>query len=183
MESGLKVTVLKIDELRGYAKNSRTHSPEQIAKIARSIEEFGWTNPILIGRDGVIIAGHARLEAAKSMGLSEVPTIELAHLSPAQARAYVIADNRLAEDAGWDDAVLASELAALEMENYDLTLSGFGEDEIAKLLGRDDEPPPTSKALPEGLFEIVVICKTEAEQEEVYERLQLEGYQVRVLGM
>jgi len=174
----------KIDGLKPYSRNSRRHSPAQVAKVARSIQEFGWTNPILIDRDGTIIAGHARLEAAKSLGITDVPTITLDNLSPAQARAYVIADNQLALDAEWDETALASELAALELDDIDLSLTGFSDAEISKFLGRDDAAVDApSKALPEGLFEIVVTCGSEAEQEEVFERLQLDGYKVRVLGM
>ncbi len=180
----MTIEIKKIEELQPYQRNSRRHSPEQIAKIARSITEFGWTNPILLDRNGMVVAGHARLEAAKSLGMTEVPTIALEHLTPAQVRAYVIADNQLALDAAWDEEVLASELAALEIDDVDLSLTGFSDDEIDKLLGRDDDKPaPKSKELPEGLFEIVVICASESEQEEVFERLQLEGYKVRVLGM
>ena len=99
----LNVEYRKVEALIPYARNARTHSDEQIAQIAASIAEFGFTNPILIGADGIIIAGHGRLEAAQKLGMQEVPVVVLDHLSPIQRRALVIADNRIAENAGWDE--------------------------------------------------------------------------------
>ncbi len=122
------------DGLIAYVRNARTHSDEQVAQIAASIAEFGFINPILIGADDVIIAGHGRLMAAKRLGLTEVPTIVIDHLSDAQRRALVIADNKLAENAGWDEAMLRAELSALQEESYDLDLLGFAEDELGRLL-------------------------------------------------
>ena len=125
---------LPLDALVPYARNSRTHSPEQIAQVAASIREFGFTNPVLIDGEGGIIAGHGRVMAARQLGLSEVPCIRLAHLTDAQKRAYVIADNKLALNAGWDDALLALELRELAEMDFDLHLTGFDDDEISKLL-------------------------------------------------
>lgn len=118
-----------------YARNARTHSPAQVKQLAASIREFGFTNPVLVDSDGGVIAGHGRLAAARSLGLDEVPVIELAHLNEAQKRAYVLADNQLAASAGWDDELLALELGALAEVGFDLTLTGFSEDELAPLLG------------------------------------------------
>ena len=126
-----------IDRLRPYERNPRTHSPEQITKIAASLLEFGWTNPILVDGDAGIIAGHGRLLAARELGMTTVPVIELTHLTEAQKRAYVIADNRLALDAGWDEDLLADELRALEGLDFNLELTGFDLDELHDLL--DDE--------------------------------------------
>ena len=126
-----------IDRLRPYERNPRTHSPEQITKIAASLLEFGWTNPILVDGEAGIIAGHGRLLAARELGMTTVPVIELTHLTEAQKRAYVIADNRLALDAGWDDDLLADELRALEGLDFNLELTGFDLDELHDLL--DDE--------------------------------------------
>jgi len=109
----LNVEYRRVEALVPYARNPRTHSEAQIAKIAASIVEYGWTNPILVDGNNGIIAGHGRLAAARKLGLDEVPVIELAHLTPAQKRAYVIADNRLALNAGWDEEMLALELAEL----------------------------------------------------------------------
>jgi DNA modification methylase len=124
------VELVPLQHLVPYAKNSRTHSEQQVAQIAASMREYGFTNPVLIDRDGGIIAGHGRVMAAKSLALTEVPCIRLGHLSEAQRRAYVIADNKLALNAGWDEAVLRSELDALRQQNYDIDLLGFSDDEL-----------------------------------------------------
>ena len=121
-----------------YARNSRTHSEAQVAQIAASIAEFGFTNPILAGGDGVIVAGHGRLAAAQKLGIPTVPVVVLDHLTPTQRRALVIADNRIAENAGWDDAMLQVELAALQEDNFDLALTGFDADALADLLAGEE---------------------------------------------
>ena len=127
-----------IDKLIPYARNARTHSDAQVAQVAASIIEFGWTNPILVGGDGVIIAGHARLAAARKLGMTEAPVIVLDHLTPAQRRALVLADNRLALNAGWDEEMLHVELESREEEGFDLDLAGFTGEELEELL-RDPE--------------------------------------------
>ena len=121
-----------------YARNARTHSDDQVAQIAASIAEFGFTNPILAGSDGVIVAGHGRLAAAQKLGLDLVPVVVLDHLSPTQRRALVIADNRIAENAGWDDAMLRIEIAALQDDDFDLSLTGFDADALAELMAGDE---------------------------------------------
>lgn len=132
----LNVAYRKVETLIPYAKNPRTHTDAQIAKIAASIVEYGWTNPVLVDGANGVIAGHGRLAAAHKLGLAEVPVIELAHLTPAQKRAYVISDNRLALDAGWDEELLALELAELSEAGYDLALTGFDDGEIESFLAR-----------------------------------------------
>jgi ParB family chromosome partitioning protein len=141
-----------LDRLRPYERNARTHSPEQVAQIVASIQEFGFTNPLLVdGADG-ILAGHGRLAAAKSMGLAEVPVIVLDHLSAAQRRAYVLADNQLALNAGWDAELLQQEIVGLNLVDFDLSLLGFDEDRIAGLLegGTDVQELNEMPALPSG---------------------------------
>lgn len=138
MNTARRIEVWPVDRLRPYARNARTHSPEQIAKIAASIAEFGFTNPILVDSEDGIIAGHGRLAAAQSLGLTEVPVIPLDHLTDAQRRALVIADNKLAELAGWDQDLLAEELAALQDDDFDLSLIGFSDEELADLLPDDE---------------------------------------------
>ena len=123
-----------VTELVPYARNARTHSDAQVAQIAASIREFGWTNPVLIDAEGGVIAGHGRLLAARKLGMTEVPTLELGHLSPSQRRAYILADNRLALSAGWDDDLLRLELGELQADGFDLALTGFDMDEIAGIL-------------------------------------------------
>jgi ParB-like chromosome segregation protein Spo0J len=121
----LKIERRPVDALVPYVRNARTHSDAQVAQIAGSIREFGWTNPVLVDGQNGIIAGHGRILAARKLGLAEVPVIELADLSEAQRRAYVLADNKLAEAAGWDDELLRLELGALTEEGFDITLAGF----------------------------------------------------------
>ncbi|MGZ8164089.1 MAG: DNA methyltransferase [Methylobacter sp.] len=129
---------VEVDSLIPYARNTRTHSAEQVAKIAASITEFGWTNPILI--DGLgIMAGHGRILAAKSLGITEVPAIDLSHLTPAQKKAYIIADNKLALESGWDDDMLALELADLQLDGFDMGLMGFSIGELSSLFDGLDE--------------------------------------------
>jgi hypothetical protein len=133
-ETRLKVQYLEIVQLVPYASNARTHSVEQLAQIAASIREFGWTNPVLLDGEKGVIAGHGRLLAAQQLGLKRVPCIELAHLTDAQKRAYVIADNQLALNAGWDLSLLAGELQELKAEDFDLNLLGFDTKELSELL-------------------------------------------------
>ncbi len=126
------------DKLVPYARNARTHSDAQIAQIAASIVEFGFTNPILAGGDGVIVAGHGRLAAAQKLGLERVPVVVLDHLTPTQRRALIIADNRIAENAGWDEAMLRIEIASLQDDEFDLALTGFDADALAELMAGDE---------------------------------------------
>ena len=126
----MEIKYKKLGDLKPYENNARTHSEEQVAQICASIREFGFTNPLLIDESGGIIAGHGRLAAAKILKMDEVPTIELKGLSEAQKRAYVIADNKLALNAGWDDELLKKELEALRDLDFNLELIGFSEDEL-----------------------------------------------------
>lgn len=139
-ESELAITYRKVSGLIPYARNSRTHSDVQVAQIAASIREFGWTNPLLIDEHGSVIAGHGRLLAASVLGIDSVPTIELAGLTDAQRRAYVIADNKLALNAGWDEELLSIEIQDLKAKGFDLDLLGFDAQELADLLPEDDAP-------------------------------------------
>lgn len=129
-----KLEYLPISKLSAYETNSRTHSKDQIAQIAASISEFGFTNPVLIDPENTIIAGHGRVEAAKQLGLDEVPCIRLSHLTESQKKAYVIADNKLALNAGWDELLLRNEMLDLQDLSYDLKLLGFSEEELNAML-------------------------------------------------
>ena len=129
-----KLEQARIDDLIPYARNSRTHSEAQVAQVAASIREFGFTNPVLIDADGGIIAGHGRVLAARKLGLKTVPAIRIDYMTEAQKRLYVIADNKLALNAGWDDELLALELGDLKDEGADLSLTGFSDDELARLV-------------------------------------------------
>ena len=136
-----------LERLIPHARNARTHSEEQVAQIAGSIAEFGFVNPVLVGDDGVIVAGHGRVMAARKLGLSEVPVIVLSHLTPTQRRALMIADNQITTNSGWNDEMLAAELAALKEEAFDLELLGFDDAEIDRLLaGTNDEAADLDEA-------------------------------------
>ena len=136
-----RIEIWPTDRLVPYARNARTHSAEQIAQIAGSIVEFGFTNPILVDSMDGIIAGHGRLLAARKLGLPEVPVVVLDHLSETQRRAYIIADNKLAMNAGWDEKMLASELRKLEKDGMDLAAIGFSDEELEALLEDGAQPP------------------------------------------
>ena len=129
----MKITQKKVESLIPYINNSRTHSDEQVAQIAASIKEFGWTNPILVDGANGIIAGHGRLLAARKLGYKEVPTIELKDLTETQKKAYIIADNRLALNAGWDNEILSIELGSLQSANFNIELLGFDAIELSDL--------------------------------------------------
>jgi DNA modification methylase len=133
-----KIEHWPLARLLPYARNARTHSDDQVAQIAASIVEFGFTNPCLVGADGVLVAGHGRLLAARKLGLETVPVVVLDHLSSTQRRALVLADNRIAENAGWDDATLRTELEALQADGFDLDLTGFDPDTLAELLAGEE---------------------------------------------
>ena len=138
------IEIWPTDRLVPYAKNARTHSPEQVAQIAASIVEFGFTNPILVDSTDGIIAGHGRLLAARKLGLAEVPVVVLGHLSEIQRRAYIIADNQLALNAGWNDELLRGALESLSAEGFNLSLVGFSDEELVALLPADKPEPATN---------------------------------------
>jgi len=139
--TNLQVEHRSLDRLLPYARNARTHSDEQVAQIAASLAEFGFNNPCLVDEQGVLIAGHGRVLAARPLGLETVPVIVLSHLSDAQKKAFRIADNKLALNAGWNDELLRLEMEELQSLDFDLDLTGFGGEELETLLGAtgDDE--------------------------------------------
>ena len=139
MKSTNEMKLVSVDRLVPYVNNARTHSPEQINKIRASLREFGFVNPLIIDRDDNVIAGHGRLAAAKAEGYTEVPCVFVDEMTEAQKKAYVLADNRMALDAGWDDDLLKVELEALQDLNFDLGLTGFDEKEIADLFAVDSD--------------------------------------------
>jgi DNA modification methylase len=145
----MKIEQLPTDTLIPYARNTRTHSEAQVAQIAGSIREFGFTNPVLIDGENGIIAGHGRVLAAQKLALGKVPCIRLAHLTDTQRRAYIIADNKLALNAGWDEELLGLELADLREDGFDLELTGFDGDELANLLAETTEGQTDPDEVPE----------------------------------
>lgn len=155
-----QIEYVQLSALTPYARNSRTHSPEQVKRIAASIREFGFTNPVLIDADGTIIAGHGRVLAAQHLQMDTVPVVRLEYMTEQQKRAYVIADNRLALDAGWDEELLRVELDTLHADGYDVAMTGFGADELAELMKLDiaDKQETDEDEVPEPPAEPT--CKT-----------------------
>lgn len=139
----MNIETIAVDLLIPYARNSRTHSDEQVAQIAASIREFGFTNPVLIDGEDGIIAGHGRVLGARKLGLDSVPCVRLDHLTETQKRAYIIADNKLALNAGWDEEMLALEFEELRGDDFDLSLTGFAEDDLSRLINGVNFEPGT----------------------------------------
>ena len=134
-----EMQLVPLSKLVPYVNNARTHSPEQLAKLRSSLREFGFINPVIIDRDFNVIAGHGRIAAAKEEGITEVPCVFVDYLTEAQKKAYILADNRMALDAGWDEELLRIEIESLQGADFDVSLTGFGEDEIADLFFGDGE--------------------------------------------
>jgi len=180
----MKVEQTNIDELIPYASNSRTHSEEQVAQIAASIKEFGFNNPVLLDGDNGIIAGHGRTLAARKLGLKEVPTIELAHLSDSQRKAYIIADNKLALNAGWDMELLSLEMGDLKDEGFDLSLLGFDKGELTIIFSQNQtESENLIEQNYEEKFNIIVECENENAQENTFTNLIEMGLKCRVQSL
>ena len=139
MKTTTEMQLISTEKLIPYVNNARTHSAEQINKLRSSLREFGFINPVIIDRDYNVIAGHGRIEAAKAEGISEVPCVFADYLTSAQKKAYILADNRMAMDAGWDEELLRVEIEALQAESFDVGLTGFDESEIADLFETDSE--------------------------------------------
>ena len=180
MTSRLKVEYRSVDKLIPYINNARTHSDKQVTQIAASIKEFGFNDPIGLDGDNGIIEGHGRLLAAKKLNMKEVPCIELSHLSDTQKKAYILAHNKIALNAGWDEELFAAEIQALKDLNFDVELTGFedgdGEAKAPK------EPKDLSGEICET-FEVIVECASEDLQQATFEKLVEEGYICRVLTL
>lgn len=180
----LKITYKPVADLIPYARNSRTHSDAQVAQIAASIKEFGWTNPVLLDGDNGIIAGHGRVMAAQKLGETQVPTIELGHMSATQKRAYIIADNKLALNAGWDEQMLALEIQDLKDVGYDLELLGFDLNELQSIDDDDDEKDEKeiNSPIDENRNLLMIECKGERELEVLFEEMQQRGFECKILS-
>ena len=180
-----KVERQSVASLVPYARNPRTHSPEQVDQIAASIREWGWTVPILVDEQGGLIAGHGRVMAAKLLGLTEIPVMVAAGWTEAQKRAYVIADNKLTLNGGWDDELLKIELDDLKALDFDVALMGFSLEEIGALssdasAGEGGIETPGAGSYKEQ-YGVIVVCLSETDQAETYERLKGEGLTVKVV--
>ena len=158
MKTTSEMQLVPIEKLVPYVNNARTHSPEQITKLRSSLREFGFINPVIVDRDYGVIAGHGRIEAAKAEGISEVPCVFADHLTEAQKKAYILADNRMAMDAGWDEELLRIEIESLQGEDFDIGLTGFDEKELADLFSNnsdsevEDDDFDLSEALEKAAF-------------------------------
>lgn len=182
----MEIISMPLDDVIPYARNPR-HNTDAVDKVAASIKEFGFRQPIVVDKDMVIVAGHTRYLAAKKLKLAKVPVHVAKDLTPAQAKAYRIADNRTHEEAKWDDELLALELGELDSASeVDVKLTGFDAKEIEQYLhieagdvsgGVDDDPTGNYKEQ----YGVIVVCENEAQQQEAYEKLSAEGYNCRVV--
>lgn len=175
----------RVADLLPHARNSRTHSPAQVAAIAKSMEQFGVTNPILVDENGTIIAGHGRVLAAKKLGWEMLPVAVASGWTEANKRAYLIADNKLAEQAGWDTEILRVEFAALHVEGMDLGLTGFDAAEIAGLLAPPEEPKKRRGAVTKTVIQFNIVFDDEKQQQAWFafmKRLKLRYPDAATLG-
>lgn len=175
----IEIKNMRVDELIPYVNNARKHSDSQVAQIAASIREFGFNNPILTDGSNGVIAGHGRLMAAIKLGLETAPVIELSHLSEIQKRAYILADNRIAENATWDEALIQVELEALASNGFDILLTGFD------LMAEDDQSS-SEKGDDGGIdyqekYAVLIECENEQEQTHIFNRLSGMGLACKVL--
>ena len=176
----MEIVYKKINELKPYENNSRTHDESQIKQICESIKEYGWTNPVLIDEKGMIIAGHGRVEGAKKLDIKEVPCIVLSGLTEVQKKAYVIADNKMALSAGWNEELLKTELENLKELDFNLELTGFEEKELNSILEEEKEREDLSDNYFEKYEVIIIKCIDEMSMQETYEKLVSEGYECKL---
>ena len=167
-----QITTAKVADLLPYANNAREHTDEQVAQVAASIQEFGWTNPIII-HGNTVVAGHARLAAARKLGLEKVPVIDRSDMSEAQWKAYVLADNQLAQNATWNEGLLSLEISALEEINFDLDLLGFDDFQLNNLVGNEEDEGDDIDY--EQQFFVIVEAKSETDQAALLDRFYKEG--------
>lgn len=172
----LQVVYRKVNDLIPYARNARTHSEEQVTRLASSIKEFGFTNPILLDGENGVIAGHGRLLASKKLGLKEVPCIELAGLTKTQKQAYILADNKLALDAGLDDELVKIELDDLKEKNFDI--GSLGLDSIVSEISDSLDVPDSVDY--ESKCSILIECDSEEQQAKLFEEFKRRGLQCRL---
>jgi ParB-like chromosome segregation protein Spo0J len=175
--------LVPIEALIPYATNARTHSPEQVSQIAASIREFGFISPVIADADNGIIAGHGRVLAAQKLKLASVPCIRVEHLSETQKRAYILADNKLALNADWDDDLLRVEIAELKEENFDALLTGFSEQECEAILAdiefTPNLPDEDEDSEKERKFILTVTLQNEEQQESLFRELNGKGFKVK----
>lgn len=173
-----KIQTVAVDKLIPYINNAKKHSDDQVTRLASSIREFGFVNPILIDKEFNVIAGHGRLMAAKRLNMGEVPCLFVEGLSEAQRKAYILADNRLGELASWDTELVNSELEVLQELDFDIDVTGF------ELPGEDESPEVNTDTdfNYREQYGVIVMCADEAEQEKIYNSLIAEGYECKVVA-
>lgn len=178
-----KIERRKVDDLIPYARNARTHSDEQVAQLAASIKEWGWTTPVLIDEDGEIIAGHGRVMAARKLGIEEVPTMTATGWTKAQKQAYVLADNQLPQNAGWDMDLLKVEMLELNDDGFDLNLVGFDSNYLAAVMYPDETGTnPNNILTDENKHIILVELENEMECQTLYEELEQRGLLCKLMN-
>ena len=172
-----------IETLIPYSRNSRTHSESQIAQIAASLKEFGWTVPILIDAENMILAGHGRVAAARKLGIKEIPVVIADGWTESQKRAYVLADNKIAMNAGWDEEMLRIELEDIRASGLDFELTGFTEKELAAVLGELPEKLTNETDVLDDQKQLLLVeVITERELEQLYEEMTKRGYKCKVMN-
>ena len=174
-----KIELWNLERLQPYEKNAREHSEKQIAQIAASIVEFGFLNPILVDSNDGIVAGHGRLSAAKELALDEVPVVVLDHLTESQKKAYILVDNKLAENATWNEALLQEEIVALNLQDFDISVLGWDEDEIREIMefdadetNNDDDDSEGTRGLGEPIVSYNIIFDDEQQQQKWFDFLK-----------
>ena len=178
-----KIERKKVDDLIPYARNARTHSDEQVAQLAASIKEWGWTTPVLVDEDGEIIAGHGRVMAARKLNIDEIPTMTATGWSKAQKQAYVLADNQLPQNAGWDVDLLSVEMKDLDSEGFDLSLIGFDADYLTSIMyGDQSETNSGNMVTDENKHIILIELSDEMQCQTLYEEFEQRGLNCKLMS-
>ena len=174
---------IEVSKLIPYINNARTHSESQINQIAASIKEFGFRNPILVYGENGIIAGHGRVMAAKKLGLTTIPYIDCSDLTEAQKKAYIIADNKIALNAGWDEELLKLELEDIEVSDIDMELLGFSDEELKRLIGVEDADTEEGEITDDGNRNLLLVeFINESELQKIFEELKERGFECKIMN-
>ena len=174
---------IEVSKLIPYINNARTHSESQINQIAASIKEFGFRNPILVDGENGIIAGHGRVMAAKKLGLTTIPYINCSDLTEAQKKAYIIADNKIALNAGWDEELLKLELEDIEVSDIDMELLGFSDEELKRLIGVEDTDTEEGEITDDGNRNLLLVeFINESELQKIFEELKERGFECKIMN-
>jgi ParB-like chromosome segregation protein Spo0J len=174
---------IAIEKLIPYVNNARTHSDEQVDQIASSIKEFGFRSPVLVGKDNMIIAGHGRVLAAKKLGLKTIPYIDCSDMTEIQTKAYILADNRIALNAGWDAQMLSLEIQGLAVSDIDMQLLGFTDKELDQYLGNAEDDVIGDETIDDGNKNLLMVeCITENELQQLFDEMKERGFECKILN-